>query len=236
MKTIEDYFQQSVTPPGTEQQKESLSESERAFLEKYVGVDWQNTLTAKNLSKPVLAEQVLAVAPMDEAAGSTGGQKVSALNGTAKNLEEALMAEPELRLVGFHVADQVFAVPIMMVQEVLRAVPVTQLPGAPDFLAGVTNLRGRVTPLVDLARMLGITVPAGEVDNFLIVCRIDDMQIGLQVRAIDTMHRAPQGDIEWGIEIQVGVAADLLAGLLKVDDRLIKILSVSRLFQMVLKS
>lgn len=229
MKTMEDYFEQSVTPPGTEQSKEGFSDSERAFLEKYVGLDWQDTLTAKSLAKPVHAEQVLAAA-----SGDAGPVKIP--GSTAQDLEEALMAEPELRLVGFHVADQVFAVPIMMVQEVLRAVPVTQLPGAPDFLAGVTNLRGRVTPLVDLARMLGIVVSDGGVDNFLIVCRINDMQIGLQVRAIDTMHKAPQHDIEWGIDVQVGVAADLLAGLLKVNDRLIKILSVSRLFQMVLKS
>jgi len=227
MKTIEEYFERSVTPPDAEAQKESFSESERAFLEKYVGLDWQNTVTAKNLARPVQAEQVLAATPEAPAPVKSGS--------TAKDLEEALMAEPELRLVGFHVANQVFAVPIMMVQEVLRAVPVTQLPGAPDFLAGVTNLRGRVTPLVDLARMLGISADDGETDNFLIVCRINDMQIGLQVRAIDTMHRAPQKDIEWGLEVHMGVAADLLAGLLKVDDRLIKILSVSRLFQMVLK-
>jgi len=230
MKTIEEYFEQSVTPPGTEPQRENLSDSERAFLEKYVGLDWQNTQTAKSLAKPVQAEQVLAAAP--ETPETSAAVKAGI---AGQDLEEALMTEPELRLVGFHVADQVFAVPIMMVQEVLRAVPVTQLPGAPDFLAGVTNLRGRVTPLVDLARMLGIAGRDGEVDNFLIVCRINDMQIGLQVRAIDTMHRAPQNDIEWGIEVQVGVAADLLAGLLKVNDRLIKILSVSRLFQMVLK-
>ncbi len=226
MKNFEEYFEQSVTPPGTESQPTTFSDSERAFLEKYVGLDWQNTLTAQSLAQPVQAEQVLA--PLE-----TSPAEKAAVVG--QDIEEALMAEPELRLVGFHVADQVFAVPIMMVQEVLRAVPVTQLPGAPDFLAGVTNLRGRVTPLVDLARMLGITVRDEEVDNFLIVCRIQDMQIGLQVRAIDTMHRAPQSDIEWGIEVQVGVAADMLAGLLKVNDRLIKILSVSRLFQMVLK-
>jgi len=146
------------------------------------------------------------------------------------------MAEEELRLVSFHISDQVFAVPIMLVQEVLRAVPATKLPAAPPFLAGVTNLRGRVTPLVDLARLLGIPVGQDHEDKFLIVCRVHDMQIGLLVRAIDTMYKAPRGDIEWNIEAQVGVSADLMAGLLKADDRLIKILSVNRLFQKVLKS
>ncbi|KAF0234258.1 MAG: purine-binding chemotaxis protein [Desulfovibrionaceae bacterium] len=240
MKNLENYFQQDVALPETGASAKDLTGSERAFLEKYVGAGWENTPAGKALERPVRAEQVLgggleSAAP--DVAPSAQAQTDAApvvLSGDA--LEASLMAEEELRLVSFHISDQVFAVPIMLVQEVLRAVPATKLPAAPPFLAGVTNLRGRVTPLVDLARLLGIPVGQDHEDKFLIVCRVHDMQIGLLVRAIDTMYKAPRGDIEWNIEAQVGVSADLMAGLLKADDRLIKILSVNRLFQKVLKS
>lgn len=240
MKNLENYFQQDVALPETGASAKDLTGSERAFLEKYVGAGWENTPAGKALERPVRAEQVLgggleSAAP--DVAPSAQAQNDAApvvLSGDA--LEASLMAEEELRLVSFHISDQVFAVPIMLVQEVLRAVPATKLPAAPPFLAGVTNLRGRVTPLVDLARLLGIPVGQDHEDKFLIVCRVHDMQIGLLVRAIDTMYKAPRGDIEWNIEAQVGVSADLMAGLLKADDRLIKILSVNRLFQKVLKS
>jgi len=240
MKNLENYFEQDVALPETGASAKDLTGSERAFLEKYVGAGWENTPAGKALERPVRAEQVLGggidavtpdAAPADQAQDDA---PPAALSGEA--LEASLMAEEELRLVSFHVSDQVFAVPIMLVQEVLRAVPATKLPAAPPFLAGVTNLRGRVTPLVDLARLLGIPVGQDHEDRFLIVCRVHDMQIGLLVRAIDTMYKAPRGDIEWNIEAQVGVSADLMAGLLKADDRLIKILSVNRLFQKVLKS
>lgn len=240
MKNLENYFEQDVALPETGASAKDLTGSERAFLEKYVGAGWENTPEGKALERPVRAEQVLgggleSAAP--DTAPSAQAQNDAApavLSGEA--LEASLMAEEELRLVSFHVSDQVFAVPIMLVQEVLRAVPATKLPAAPPFLAGVTNLRGRVTPLVDLARLLGIPVGQDHEDKFLIVCRVHDMQIGLLVRAIDTMYKSPRGDIEWNIEAQVGVSADLMAGLLKADDRLIKILSVNRLFQKVLKS
>jgi len=235
MKNLENYFEQDVALPETGASAKDLTGSERAFLEKYVGAGWENTPAGKALERPVRAEQVLGGgldAATPEAAPDCAPPVV--LSGEA--LEASLMAEEELRLVSFHVSDQVFAVPIMLVQEVLRAVPATKLPAAPPFLAGVTNLRGRVTPLVDLARLLGIPVGQDHEDKFLIVCRVHDMQIGLLVRAIDTMYKAPRGDIEWNIEAQVGVSADLMAGLLKADDRLIKILSVNRLFQKVLKS
>ncbi|GFK95523.1 Chemotaxis protein CheV [Fundidesulfovibrio magnetotacticus] len=223
MKTLEDYFAQSVALPDQEGPKD-LNGVEREFLEKYVGMGWENTPQGKALAVPVQAEQVMAPPPdrQDVPEGD--------------DLESSLMAEEELRLVSFHVQSEVFAVPIMLVQEVLRAVPATKLPAAPPHLAGVTNLRGKVTPLVDLACLLGLRAEGGQPDNFLIVCRLHGMQIGLLVRAIDTMYRAPRADIEWGIESQLGVSAGLMAGLYKSGDRLIQILSISRLFQKVLKS
>jgi purine-binding chemotaxis protein CheW len=235
MKTLENSFERDVALPETGGDSREFTGPERAFLEKYVGVGWENTPVGRSLSQPVTAEQVMGPAegsPADQGADSgRAAAKVEA----DEELEAGLMAQEELRLVSFHVSDQIFAVPIMLVQEVLRAVPATKLPAAPAFLAGVTNLRGRITPLVDLAHLLGIPGEGVQTDKFLIVCRLRDLQIGLLVRAIDTMYRAPRGDIEWNIEAKIGVSADLMAGLLKTGDRLITILSVSRLFQKVLK-
>ncbi|WP_243311623.1 chemotaxis protein CheW [Fundidesulfovibrio agrisoli] len=233
MKTLENYFAQDVNLPEAPGGMPGLTNSEKAFLEKYVGAGWEGSEAAGQLSRPVEPERVLM--PAGQSPIQAAPQEQPALQ-PGEDLEAGLMAEPELRLVSFHVAGQLFAVPIMLVQEVLRAVPATKLPAAPAFLAGVTNLRGRVTPLVDLSVLLDIERKDQEPDNFLIVCRIGDMQIGMLVRAIDTMYKAPREDIEWGIEAKVGVNADLMAGLLKAQERLIKILSVSRLFQKVLKS
>lgn len=230
MKTLENYFQQDVVLPEAREEGAELTGSERAFLEKYVGAGWENTPAGRALATPVEGERVLDAQAVPEQAAP------AAQAPSEEDLEAGLMAQEEIRLVSFRVADQLFAVPIMLVQEVLRAVPATKLPAAPPFLAGVTNLRGRVTPLVNLARLLDIDSGDGGEDRFLIVCRLRDMQIGLMVRAIDTMHKPAQSDMEWNIEARVGVSADLMSGLLKTGDRLIKILSVSRLFTKVLKS
>ena len=125
--------------------------------------------------------------------------------------------------------------PISQVQEVIRAVPVTRLPAAPAHILGIMNLRGRVVPLLSMDSLLGLTSPGGE-GRFIIVCRCRDMLLGLVVEAIAAMHQARGEDVEWGVEARVGVAAELIAGLLKVRDNLVKILSVDSLFQKVLKS
>jgi purine-binding chemotaxis protein CheW len=228
VSNLEEYFENNLSPPGLETGQDSLGDSERVFLEKYLGLDWRKALAAKGLDRPAQAETVMAP--------RTDAPKPAEDGRPGEDPEKDLMSQPELRLVSFQVQGQTYAVPIMLVQEVLRAVSATKLPGAPDFLAGITNLRGRVTPLVDLRVLFDASgVKDGE-DNFIIVCRYRGVQLGLMVRTIDTMHKAPQENIEWDIEAQVGVTAGLIAGLLKVEDRLIKILSVSRLFQHVLRS
>jgi purine-binding chemotaxis protein CheW len=227
VSNLEEYFENTLSPPDSQAGQDNLNDSEQAFLEKYLGLDWRKSLAAKGLDKPVTAETVMAVAVEDKAVAAQQEQE---------DPEAGLMKEPELRLVSFQVQGQVYAVPIMLVQEVLKSVPATKLPGAPDFMAGITNLRGRVTPLVDLSVLFGLDGSQERADNFLIVCRYRGSQLGLMVRSIETMHKALQENIEWDIEAQVGVNAGLIAGLLKVGDRLIKILSISRLFQQVLKS
>ncbi|EHJ47304.1 CheW protein [Solidesulfovibrio carbinoliphilus subsp. oakridgensis] len=150
-------------------------------------------------------------------------------------LEAGLREAREVKLVGFRVAGQELALPIAQVQEVLRAVPVTRLPTAPPHIVGILNLRGRVVPMVDLAEIMDFSGQRGE-KRFVIVCRCRGMLVGLMVEALTTMHQADGQAIEWGVEARIGVASDLVSGLLKVGDALVAILSVDSLFQKVLKS
>jgi len=227
-KTLETYFQDAVVPPGDEANAGAMTDSERAFLEKYMGVDYENALAEKGLTRPAVVESV------------TGPMGAAAADGLLpeepeENLEARLREAAELQLVIFFVEGQEFAVPIDQVQEVIRAVTATKLPAAPYFIAGVMNLRGRVTPLVDMAALLGLP-PGDDKSAFTIICRHKGLSLGLMVRRIATMLRAKGEEIEWGVESQVGANAEFLSGLLKAGDKLIKIISVDTLFQKALKS
>lgn len=228
-KTLETYFQDAVVPPGDEASAGAMTDSERAFLEKYMGVDYEKTLAEKGLTRPAVVESV--TGPMGEAATGLGHVP----DEPEPDIEAALREAAEIQLVIFFVEGQEFAVPIDQVQEVIRAAAATKLPSAPRFIAGIMNLRGRVTPLVDMPALLGLS--SGEAENaFTIICRHKGLSLGLMVRRISTMLRAKGEDIEWGVESRIGVGADFLAGLLKVGEKLIKIISVDTLFQKALKS
>ena len=228
--SLEQYFEQSVLLP--EQGGGTFSEAERAFLSRYMGDDFEAALARSGLSRPAAVVTVTGEPAPDPVPAPA---RESADVEDAAALEAALAEARELKLVGFTVAGQELAVPIAQVQEVLRAMPLTRLPAAPAHIAGVTNLRGRVAPMVDLARIMDLCGDCAE-QRFVIVCRCRGMLVGLLVEAISTMHQASGDDVEWGIEARVGVASDMVLGLLKVGERLVKILSVDSLFQKVLKS
>ena len=142
-----------------------------------------------------------------------------------------------MQLVSFTVGPNEFALPITAIQEVIKYVAPTKLPSAPSSISGIINLRGRVTPLLRLRRMLGIAVGQEAArEKFIVVCSHGGLQVGLMVDAVVTMYRARGEDIEWGLESHVGVDARHLAGLLKKDERLISILSIESLTKGVLRS
>lgn len=61
------------------------------------------------------------------------------------------------------VGDDRFAVDLVVVEEVVEPSAVTRLPGAPAVALGVLNVRGRVVPVLDLGRLLGLTPVGGVV-------------------------------------------------------------------------
>ncbi len=152
----------------------------------------------------------------------------------AAESQKALRRQDILQLIGFRLADQEYALPIDVIQEVIRAVEATKLPSAPAFLSGVINLRGKVTPLVSLRTLLRL--PPDD-DKFVVVCRRSGLQLGLQIQAVSTMHRVRQDRIDWNIESLLGVQNDFISGLIRTEDRrLIGILSLDHIVQTLLKT
>ena len=225
-KSPEEYFQEqnfsTDVPPDTKPGE--FTDAELAFMEKYMGVEAASTLKAIGLEGPAKTSQT----------GSTGQAE-----GAAPQPEEALDAvlkrASELLMVGFYLGGQEFVVPTLAVQEVIRSSPPAKLPTAPSFVAGVINLRGKVTPLIRLRDMLDTASGDGNEHQFIIVCRRRGLQFGLMIDKVHTMYRVPQADIDWGIESHLGANVDFISGLLKLRDQLVGIVSVDRVVEMVIK-
>ncbi|CCO24066.1 chemotaxis protein CheW [Maridesulfovibrio hydrothermalis] len=225
MKTPEEYFVENVNLPGEERQASGYTDAESAFMDKYMGV---GKSSFENLQRvDPRGEEALPgfkAAPVDDYSEE----------GSSADFEARLREEDEVQLVSFVVGDKEYGLPIMVIQEVVRKIPVTLLPAAPSFMQGIINLRGRVTPVLDLRHLLHDG--EGTSDQFVVVCKHRGLQIGFAISAVRTMYRAERKDLVWGVESEVGVASEFLLGLYKLDGKLVSILSVDRLVEEILKN
>lgn len=102
--------------------------------------------------------------------------------------ESAEASEP---WVSFEVAGRRYALPVDDVKEVLRVGTITRVPHSPDAIGGVTNMRGRVLPVVDLRRRLGFDPkPAGGASRILVAVSTRG-PVGLLVDAVEQMVPVP---------------------------------------------
>ncbi len=84
-------------------------------------------------------------------------------------------------LLTFELGDEVYGIDIQAVVEILTPRPITPLPRAPSFVAGVAGLRGAVIPVLDMAARLGVGEGAPGRGMHIVVLRDEDEAMGFRV-------------------------------------------------------
>lgn len=219
VKTPEEYFadQCLAVPQAVDA---TLSVAEQAFVQKYLGSE---VLQGMPVQEPeqVLAGTATATGADIEIDNATHQAAHKAAGANAPSLRTRLAALDQVQMVSFYIREQIFLLPVSVIVEVLRYMPLTRLPMAPPFIAGVVNLRGKVTPLLHLDALLTTDQTMRYTEkSFIIVCGTDDMQLGLIIDKVHTMYMVSKDSISWNIEAQLGEGADFLCGLANVNERL----------------
>jgi purine-binding chemotaxis protein CheW len=73
----------------------------------------------------------------------------------------------------FKLGDELFAIDVAQVREVLELSQITKVPTAPSYMRGVVNVRGKATPVVDLRQRFGLPKGADTVSTRIIVMELD---------------------------------------------------------------
>jgi purine-binding chemotaxis protein CheW len=95
----------------------------------------------------------------------------------------------------FTIAKHLYGIEATRVQEVMRAMLVTPIPLAPNYVRGLINLRGQVSTAIGLRQLFDVTESA-PAEFMNVVCKIDGMLISLQVDEIGDVIEVSQNDYE----------------------------------------
>lgn len=127
---------------------------------------------------------------------------------------------------------ELFAIDLRHVSEVFEVESVTFVPGMPDLLTGVTNLRGTVISLVDLRGSLGLSVTGSSLP-FAVVIRQGSRHIGVLVDHVPEIHTVSREHLLPAMQAGPVGARPCVSAVLRLADRLGGVLDVPQVFTQV---
>jgi purine-binding chemotaxis protein CheW len=134
--------------------------------------------------------------------------------GLIGQMQGGQMAADTRQFVIFHVKDEMFAVPLAEVKEIIRMPSVVRMPLSPASLEGLANLRGTVLPVVNLRSVFGFEQVAHD-DATRVVVLDQGRPVGLVVDRMANVVTVEANDIEAADTIQSTVDTKLVTGMIK---------------------
>lgn len=135
-----------------------------------------------------------------------------------------------IQLVNFRLRDEEFAVDVGSVKEITRVAEISHIPEAPSFIQGVTNLRGQVIAVIDLAKQFGLSHKEKLPDSArIVVTELNNRTVGMLVDEVPGVLKIAGEDIEPTPElIQSEVSKDYIKGVGKLDNRVVILLDLEK--------
>lgn len=132
------------------------------------------------------------------------------------------------KVIIFQLQNEEYAVSVQQVGAIERVLPITRVPQTADFVKGVINLRGVVTPVIDLRIRFNLEATEYNESTRIIIINLEDMEVGLIVDAANDVMDISEEAIEPPPEVIGTVDVDYIEGVVKMEDRLFILLDLEK--------
>lgn len=141
---------------------------------------------------------------------------------------------PEVQVVTFGLGDEVFAVSVGMVREILDYAPVFRVPQGPEWLLGLTELRGAGIPTVDLRTRMGLPVQDPTLATRILIVDLTladrNVALGLVVDRVLAVSAFGTDRIEPAPDIGMRWRSDYIEGVVRQDDGFVILVNLAAFF------
>jgi purine-binding chemotaxis protein CheW len=129
----------------------------------------------------------------------------------------------------FSLGDEEYAVDILKVQEIRGYENVTRIANVPEFIKGVTNLRGVIVPIIDLRLKFHLDKVEYGGQTVVIVVNVDDRIVGIVVDGVSDVMSLSPDQIKPAPEFGVTLSSDYLSGIGSLEDRMLVLVDIEKL-------
>ena len=126
----------------------------------------------------------------------------------------------------FTLGTEEYGVDILTVQEIKGFSAITPIPNTPAHIKGVMNLRGTITPVVDLRVKFGLPDAAYNQFTVIIVVTVCEKVMGLVVDAVSDVLTIPTADVQEAPDLGTHVDTRFISGMAKASDKLVVLLNL----------
>lgn len=133
-----------------------------------------------------------------------------------------------MKAVTFQLNDELYGVDVEQVLSIERMLQMTRVPNLPDYVKGVINLRGIITPIIDLRERFEIEMIEAMDSTRIIIVSVENIDVGLVVDSAHDVVDIQKETIESPPEIVGQIEVDYLHGVAKLEDRLLILLNLNK--------
>lgn len=134
----------------------------------------------------------------------------------------------------FRLADETYGIDVLNVREILDFPSVTKVPQAPEYMLGVINLRGSVTPVVDLRKRFQIETKERTKDSCIIVVEVvvnkESLVLGIVGDSVEEVVDLVQDQIEPPPKLGIELNTEFILGMGKQGEDFILLLDMDKIF------
>jgi len=129
----------------------------------------------------------------------------------------------------FTLGKEEYGIDILKVQELRGYDNVTQIANAPDFLKGVVNLRGVITPIIDMRIKFNLAASSYDQFTVVVILHLGERTVGMVVDGVSDVITLSSQQIKPAPEMGTVLNTDYLIGLGTLDDRMLILLDIDKL-------
>ena len=150
---------------------------------------------------------------------------------TKDAVDTARRGEPDvvIQLVTFRLEEEAYGINVMQVQEVLRVTEIAPVPGAPDYVLGIVNLRGNVVTVIDTRSRFGL--PTAEITDAsrIVIIESGEEVIGILVDSVSEVVELHESEIELAPSVGTEESSRYIQGVATRSDDLLIVVDLNKL-------
>jgi purine-binding chemotaxis protein CheW len=138
--------------------------------------------------------------------------------------------DPLAQWVTFYLDRERYGINVMQVQEVLRVSEITPVPGAPEYVLGIINLRGNVVTVIDTRQRFRLPPRAVDDTTRIVILETENQVIGILVDSVAEVVELRASEIESAPNVGNEESARFIQGVCSLSGELLILIDLDKLF------